>query len=54
MKSLIFLAEKRDGTIKRRTCTNGSIKRECVPKEEVSSPAVTKESILIAGVVEAK
>jgi hypothetical protein len=54
IKSLIFLAEKRDGTIKGRIHTNSSMQREHVPKEEVSSPALTKESILIAGVAEAK
>ena len=54
MESLIFLAEKRDGTIKGRMCANGSTQREYIPKEAASSPTVAKESVLITGVVEAK
>ena len=54
MESLIFLAEKRDKTIKGRIYANSSIQREYIPKEAASSPTVAKESVLITGVVEAK
>jgi hypothetical protein len=30
MESLIFLAKKRNGIIKARTCANGSTQRECI------------------------
>ncbi len=54
MESLIFLAEKRDGTAKARTCANGSTQRAYTPKEEAASPTVMLESIFITGVIEAK
>jgi len=48
IESLIFLAEKRDGTIKGRICINRSVQRDCISKKEASSPTVTKESTLTA------
>ena len=40
MESLIFLTEKRNGIIIGRACANGSIHREWMNKEELSSPTV--------------
>ena len=37
MELLISLMEKRDGKIKGRVCSNGSIQRDWMNKEEVSS-----------------
>jgi hypothetical protein len=54
MESLIFLIEKRDGSIKARTCANGSTQRYYIPKEEAASPIAATESIIITGVIEAK
>jgi hypothetical protein len=54
MESLIFLIEKRDGSIKARTCANGSTQRSYIPKEEAASPTAATESIIITGVIEAK
>jgi hypothetical protein len=54
MESLIFLTEKRDGTVKARTCANGSTQREYIPREEASSPTAATEAILITGVIDAK
>jgi hypothetical protein len=54
MESLIFLTEKRDGTIKARTCANGSTQREYIPREEATSPTASTEAILITGVIDAK
>ena len=54
MESLLFLNEKRDGTIKARTCANGSTQRGYIPKEEAASPTVSTDSVLITGVIEAK
>jgi hypothetical protein len=53
MESLIFLTEKRDGTIKGRTCANGSVQRNYMTKEEATSPTVMTESILITATLEA-
>ena len=54
MESLIFLSEKRDGTVKARTCANGSTQRPYTPKEEAASPTAATEAIMITGVIEAK
>ena len=47
MKSLIFLVEKRDKTIKARTCANGSTQREYICRENAASPTASTASILI-------
>jgi hypothetical protein len=54
MESLIFLVEKRDGTIKGRTCANGSTQREYMDRDEAASPMAMTESIIITGVIDAK
>jgi hypothetical protein len=54
MESLIFLTEKRDGTIKGRACANGSIQRNYIDKDDAASPTVGTEAILITGVIDAK
>jgi hypothetical protein len=54
MESLIFLVEKRDGTVKARTCANGSTQREYVDRDEATSPTAMTESVIITGTIEAK
>lgn len=54
MESLIFLVEKRDGRIKARTCSNGSIQRNWMSKEEASSPTAHLESVLLTAVIDAE
>jgi hypothetical protein len=54
MESLIFLAEKRDGIIKARTCANGSTQRGYIAREEATSPTAATDAILITGVIDAK
>jgi hypothetical protein len=54
MESLIFLTEKRDGTIKAQTCANRSTQREYIPREEATSPTAATEAIFIIGVLDAK
>jgi hypothetical protein len=54
MESLIFLTEKRDGTIKARTCANGSTQRAYIAREEATSPTAATDAILITGVIDAK
>ena len=54
MESLLFLNEKRDGTIKARFCANGSTQREYMNREDTSSPTVSTEAILLTGVIEAE
>jgi hypothetical protein len=45
IESLIFLKEKRDGTIKGRTCADGRKQREGSTKSEATSPTVALESV---------
>ena len=54
LESLIFLTEKQDGTIKARHCANGSVQREWMSRENVSSPTVNTESTLLTAVIEAE
>ena len=53
MSSLIFLTEKRDGTINARTCANGSTQRLYINKEEAASPTVSMEALLTTAVIDA-
>ena len=54
MNSLIFLTEKRDGTIKARACANGSVQRNYINKEDAASPTVSLETLLTTCVIDAK
>ena len=54
MESLIFLVEKRDKTVKARTCANGSTQREYICRENAASPTASTASILITSVIDAK
>jgi len=51
---LIFLKEKRDGTVKARSCANGSVQREHVAKEEAAAPTVALESVFVTTTIDAK
>ena len=53
MESLIFLTEKRDGSVKGRLCANGSIQRAYITKEEASSPTVTLEAVILTCLIDA-
>ena len=54
MSSLMFLTEKRDGTIKARACANGSTQRSYINKDEAASPTVSTETLLTTAVIDAK
>jgi hypothetical protein len=54
LESLIFLSEKKDGSLKARHCANGSSQRAYIEREEVSSPTVNTESTLLTAVIEAE
>ena len=53
LRTLIFLKEKRDETIKSRTCIDGSPQREYIRKEDASSPTVATDSVFITGAIDA-
>ena len=52
MKALIFLTEKRDGTIKARSCADGSKQRLWMNKDDTASPTVMLESIFLTCLVD--
>ena len=54
MESLIFLVEKCDGTVKARTCANGSTQRAYMDRDGAASPTAMTESILITATIDAK
>jgi hypothetical protein len=54
LESLIFITEKRDGRVKARHCANGSVQRRYMTNEDVSSPTVTTEAVLITSVIDAE
>jgi len=52
-RALLFLTEKRDGSIKGRTVYDGSRTREWLHKEDTTSPTAAIESVLLTGVIDA-
>jgi hypothetical protein len=54
MESIMFLTEKRDGTIKARNVTDGRKQRTWMSKEEAASPTVLLESLILTCVIDAK
>ena len=54
LESLIFLKEKRHGTIKGSTCADGRKQREDMPKGGSTSPTVSLESVLTTSTTDAK
>ena len=53
MDSLMFLVQKRDGTIKGRTCADGSIQKASATPGESASPTCKTESVMITATVDA-
>ena len=53
LESLMFLVEKRDDTIKARTCANGSVQGAWMGKDDASSPTVSMEAIMLTAMKDA-
>ena len=53
-EALMFLTEKRDGTVKGRMVYNGKPTREWLSREDSASPTAALESIMLTAVVDAK
>jgi hypothetical protein len=51
---LIFLKEKQNSTVKAWSCTNGSVQRLHVAKEEAASPTVALESVFVTSTIDAR
>jgi hypothetical protein len=54
MESLIFLVEKRDNTVKARTCANGSTQQKYMGRDKAASPTASTYAILNTAVIDAK
>ena len=52
-QALMFLGEKRDGTIKGRMVYNGKPTREWLSREDSASPTAALESIMLTAVIDA-
>jgi hypothetical protein len=52
-QALMFLGEKRDGTVKGRMVYNRKPTREWLSREDSSSPTAALESIMLTGVIDA-
>ena len=52
-ESLIFLTEKRDGTVKSRQCANGSIQQEWMSKENTASLTVSLPAVTLTCTIDA-
>jgi hypothetical protein len=53
LRYLMFLKEKRCGTIKGRGCADGGPQRDYMSKEETSSPTVATEALILSCIVDA-
>jgi hypothetical protein len=53
LESLMFLKEKRDGSIKGRACADGRKQRETATPGDATSPTVSLEAVLITAAIEA-
>ncbi len=54
LESHIFVEEKKDGTIKARKVIGGNKQRDYITKEDVSSPTVTAEAVMLTCVIDAQ
>jgi len=50
----LFLKEKRDGTIKARGCVDGKPQRIYTNKEDVISPTISIEAMMLSCTIDAK
>jgi hypothetical protein len=54
LESHMFLKEKRDGKVKRRTVAGRNNQRDYISKEGASSPSVATESVLLSCIIDAE
>ncbi|KAI2512928.1 Reverse transcriptase (RNA-dependent DNA polymerase) [Fragilaria crotonensis] len=54
LQYLMFLKQKRDGTVKGRGCADGRKQRSYTTKEEASSPTVATESVMLSCTIDAE
>ncbi len=54
LESHIFVEQKRDGKIKAQKVIGGNKQRDYITKEDVSSPTVTAEAVMLTCVIDAQ
>lgn len=54
LQYLMFLKEKRDGTLKGRGCADGRKQRKYIRKDEASSPTISTEAVFLILIIAAK
>jgi hypothetical protein len=54
LESHIFVEEKQDGKIKARKVVGGNMQRDYITKEDVSSPNVSAEAVMLTCVIDAQ
>jgi hypothetical protein len=54
LESHMFLKEKLDGSLKRRTVARGNKQRNYISKEDASLPTITSEAVLLLCIINAK
>jgi hypothetical protein len=54
LESHMFLKEKRDGSLKGRSVAGGNKQRDCISKEDASSPTIATEAILVSCIINDK
>jgi hypothetical protein len=54
LESHMFLKQKRDGKIKGRTVAGGNKQRDFISKQDVSSPTVSTEAVLLSCIIDAE
>ena len=54
LEAVTIMLEKKDGTVKTRTCANGSVQKNWMTKEDVTSPTAATESVILTAAVDAK
>ena len=50
----MYLKEKKNGDIKGRTFDGGNKHRDCISKEDSSSPTVSTEAVLLSCIIDAE
>ena len=53
LELLMFMKEKRNGTVEGRGCADGQKRREGTESIETTSPTVATESVLLTAVIDA-
>eukprot|EP00957_Ditylum_brightwellii_P132103 10071748-Ditylum_brightwellii.AAC.1 len=54
LRAIIFLKEKQCGRLTGQICADGRSQHDTIPKEDIASPMVAPESVIITSVIDTK